>query len=141
MFELTNFALVRSVREAFFFYCVYMLLISIGVIALSRTVEFIFGIEVNAEKNLLISRHIGTIGVLLICAFLAYRILARKKLNNTNFAYLFLAITAVLAFLEGALLGMIPVAYLTTRMPKWEESVPTTPTIIAQDGTETEVRP
>lgn len=139
--ELTNFALIRTGKEAFVFYCTYLLLILIGIIALSGTIDLLFGIDTNSEKYFMISQRIGTICVLLICIFLAYRILQTKNLMNNYSSYLFLATTAALAFLGGALLGMLPVAYLTTRKSAWDESVPITPTSIAQDGAETVVKP
>jgi hypothetical protein len=124
--ELTNFVLIRTGKEAFVFYCTYLLLIIIGVIALSGTIDLLFGIDASSEKNYIINQRIGTMSVLLICTFLAYRILESKNLVNNYSSYLFLATTAALAFLGGALLGMLPVAYLTTRRPA-SEILPTSP--------------
>lgn len=115
--ELINFASVRSGKDAFVFYCVYFLFIILIVTTLSRAFH-LFLPEVGAVQ------YISILTTLILCEFLAYQILARKKIADNFNLYFFLVLTAILVILGGPLLGMIPVAYLTTMYPTGDKLTP-----------------
>ncbi len=59
--------------------------------------------------------RVGNIGAIIICPLLSFLILKEKKLLN-NFGLIILAIlSGLIAVFVGAIGGLIPIAYLTTR--------------------------
>lgn len=115
--ELNNFAFTRSSKEAFGFYCAYFLLIVLGAGVFSGAVGELFLPDMDPERSFELGQRIGAVVALIACMFLAYRILDSKQLIKNFSSYAYLAVTALCALLGGALLGMIPVAYLTTKSP------------------------
>jgi len=138
--ELTNFKLVRSVKEAFGFYCAYFLLTMVGMLILSRTIKSFLVSSITPESALS-GQFFGTLIALCICLFLAYRILESKKLVSNPTFYVYLVLTALLVVLGGLPLGMFLVAYLTTIYPGEELSVPPAETVPQQELPDPEVRP
>lgn len=145
--ELTNFAFARSTKEAFGFYLAYFLLIVVSAGVLSGIAGILFFPDIDPEQGFELGQRIGAVVALISCMFLSMHVLRSKKLSNNFSSYIFFAATAALAFLGGALLGMIPVAYLTTKksagesLPPLPAPAPTTPPNTPQDGAGTEVQP
>lgn len=119
--ELTNFKLVRSVKEAFGFYCTYFLLTMLGMLLLSRTLKSFLLSDITPESTLFVQLF-GTLIALIACLFLAYRILRSKKLVSNPPFLVYLSLTALLTVLGGLPLGMFLVAHLTTIDPGEEIS-------------------
>lgn len=138
--ELTNFALTRGSKEAFGFYCAYFLLIIIGAMAFSAAVGGLFFQNMNPEHGFLLGQRIGAVVALIACMFLAYRVLESKQLMKNFSSYMYLVATALFALLGGALLGMIPVAYLTTKKSLAEESALEAGAAPTQDSSETKMK-
>ncbi|HEX7041651.1 MAG TPA: hypothetical protein VF189_00215 [Patescibacteria group bacterium] len=108
--KLTDFAYRRSVKESIGFYLAYFVLIVIAAVAIAGFLSIISG---NSSNNFGVST--GTIVAIISCVTLSILISLRKKRLN-KFSYILLIfISGVLATWGGALLGLIPVAYLTTR--------------------------
>lgn len=107
--KLTDLAYKRTAIEAFGFYLAYLLFIVLvaaimgGVSGLLGFSSFYSGIKMGAV--------LGIIFALL----LSFLILKAKNILG-NFSYILLALLAgVLAVFGGAILGLIPTAYLTTK--------------------------
>lgn len=109
--NLINFAYVRNTREAVGFYIAYLILTIVLAVAITmvlalvsdRTDDYQFGIRA------------GTLTAVIVVILLSFSILRSRKLMG-NFIYIILALASgVLAFLGGGILGLIPVAYLSTK--------------------------
>jgi hypothetical protein len=106
--DLFNFEKQRTGKEALGFYIAYFLLIAIsgGVIGL------VFGVVLGLSPDL-----VGWLVAVIFCPWLSYQIISKKNLKG-NILYIVLCISSGIGALwMGALLGLIPVAYLTT-IPK-----------------------
>jgi len=116
--KLTDFSYKRCVKEAVGFYIAYLVMLLIITIILIILTILITGQEGQHTSNLAI--RIGAISAMISCIVISFIILYKKKLTN-NFILIFVALlSCVLAYFGGALLGLIPVAYLSTR----KESIP-----------------
>ena len=88
-----------------------MLAILLGIL-LSAIVGLIVG-----QNSFSLGVKIGTLTALVVSIGLSFTIIKRKNIMN-NFGLIILALlSGVLALLGGALLGLIPAAYLSTRSP------------------------
>lgn len=113
--KLTDFSQKRTGKQALGFYLAYLVLgIILGAIAgaLSGTLFATGGTTTEAYTA---GFQGGLIVAILYPMVISFLVLRGKKLTN-NFGYLLLGVlSGVLGFFGGALLGLIPVAYLTTR--------------------------
>lgn len=110
--NLTNLKSRRNTKEAFGFYLAYLVFI----ILLAMIVGAILGAVSAGGSDLGIGAD--TITGIVVTLALAYAIVKKKKLMS-NFANLLLVLlSGVLAYYGGGLIGLIPVAYLTTKAPK-----------------------
>lgn len=108
--ELTNFSYKRDKKEALGFYLAYLLLIIVlsalaGGIAtlITNNYSFDFGFRV------------GNLTAVVIVIYLYYLLLRKKALVVTFFHLILAVVSGLLAYYGGGLLGLIPIAYLTTR--------------------------
>jgi hypothetical protein len=107
--SLTDFSYQRSPLQAVGFYIIYLVLtILAGAIA-----GMLFGLSTtNLEVDN--GQKVGMITAILVVLCLSFLILQAKKLLNNYFYVGLAALSAVVAFLGGGLLGLIITAYLTT---------------------------
>jgi len=128
--KLTDFSYRRNWKEAVGFYIAYLLLMIlvgsllggiIGSLFLPAAADFSGGFDFGVR--------VGTVVAVLISLLLSFAILAKKHLLN-NFGLILLAIVAgILAFFGGGLLGLIPIAYLTTRENNQKPKAATRPVL------------
>ena len=114
--QLTNFAYQRNWKEAVGFYVAYLLLMIIvgavlggvgGNLFVSPASDFSMGFNFGVR--------IGTVAAIVLTLVLCFLVLKKKNLLN-HFGFIILAIlSGLLAVLGGGILGLIPVAYLTTK--------------------------
>lgn len=112
--NLFNFAYKRSLVEAVGFYLAHLILIILigGLLAallafpLGRIDDFNFGLKVGTA--------FATLYILVISAL----VIKNKGLLGDFDYVVMIFISGVLAFLGGGLLGLIPIAFLTTESPK-----------------------
>lgn len=109
--NLMNFSYRRDLKGAIGFYLFYLILIVI----LSMVLAAIFGLIANQQGNFNLGMRIGNVIAIIACLFLSFMILKSKnKLDNGLFILLSL-LSGVLAYFGGGLLGLIPIAYLSTK--------------------------
>jgi len=108
--NLTNFVYKRNVKEAIGFYIAYLVLVILVAMVLGGIFELVTGDE-SFEFGL----RIGNVVAIIASVGLFFLILKKKNLMG-RFGYIILGlISGLLAFYGGGLLGLIPVAFLTTR--------------------------
>lgn len=108
--NLTKFKVKRNLKEAIGFYIAYL----VFVVLVSVVAATLAGM-VTGNDNFEFGVRIGTMVAILTSLALSFAILKERNLQN-NFVYVLLALVAgVLAYFGGGLLGLIPVAYLSTR--------------------------
>ena len=109
--NLTNVKYKRTAKEALGFYLAYFFLaLLIGGLA-----GALVGGLANQRSVFDMSLRVGNVVAIIFSAGISYYILKAKKLTN-RYGFLVLAILAgILAGFGGALLGLIPAAYLTTK--------------------------
>jgi drug/metabolite transporter (DMT)-like permease len=111
--NLTNFSYQRSASEAVGFYIAYF----IAIVFVAAIVGGVAGaLNINAELSFQHGLVLGNILAAIACLGLALIIVVHKRLLTNVWCMLLVLLTAVLAFVGGALAGLIPVAYLTTRL-------------------------
>lgn len=106
--NLANFSLCRTKLEALGFYLAYLFLgILLG--ALGGSISYI------ATGTSEASAHMGQIIAIVYVAILALTVFQKKRLLN-HFGYWVLLVVAVfMSVFGGAMLGLIPIAFLMTR--------------------------
>ncbi len=109
--NLTSFGYQRSITEAVGFYLAYLLLLMIAAGGLAIMLAAAMGQSDNFNFGLIV----GNILAIIASSGISFMILKEKKLLS-NYGFILLALLAgVLAFFIGALGGLIPAAFLTTR--------------------------
>lgn len=109
--NLSNFSYKRSNTEAFGFYIAYFFLI----IAVSVGLALLMSIVLNIANSYSDGVNIGTGVAMILSTGLAGLIVKAKNLQNDP-KYLVIAASAlVLGLIGGALLGLLPATYLSTR--------------------------
>lgn len=104
--KLTDYSYKRNAKEAVGFYIAYFLLI----ILFSWLTGVLFG-----GSDLQANWQLGTKVAVVISTGLSFILLFKKNLKS-NFKYILLAIlSGILAYYGGGLLGLVPVAYISTR--------------------------
>jgi hypothetical protein len=108
--NLTDLKRKRTAKEAVGFYIAFLILLLVLVLALSYLDALVTG-----EKNSNVFYNYGNAFAIIACLILSFLIIIKKK-QTGNFFYLLLTIVSgVLAAFGGIIIGLIPVAYLTTR--------------------------
>ena len=108
--KLTEFNHKRTSKEALGFYLAYLLLIVI----LSALIGGIFGLVIG-EGSIELGMRLGGFVAVVVCLVISFMLLSKKNLMY-NFGMLLLALlSGLLAFFGGGILGLIPVAYLSTK--------------------------
>lgn len=117
--HLADFSMVRSGKQAFGFYLAYCLLGFILGMFTGMVVGMIYPLISTGTVGIqLAANRLAVVVAAIYSCTLAFLVLREKKLLN-NFFYIFLSISAlVLALFGGALFGLVPAAYLSTRKPK-----------------------
>ncbi len=114
MFEkLGELRMVRTNKQAVGFYLAYLLgFVLLGAL-IGGVMGAIFGdiIEQTAFK-------VGGLMSVALTLGLGSAILNKKKLNNETNLWLVVLAGGVLALFGGGILGLVPVAYLTTKKPR-----------------------
>jgi len=110
--HLVDFRYQRNTKEAIGFYLAYFLLfILIGGLLGGATAIL------NTEAVTGSAMRAGAIFAVMACVSLYLVVMVSKKV--TSFGYLLLAVVAgICAIFLGALLGLVPVAFLTTKKAK-----------------------
>lgn len=112
LFALDDFAYQRSALQALAFYITYLIVVAI-LGGLAAAIGYIFGLR-DKQASQLIGGWVGVIA----CLAIGYLILKKKGLLK-NYLYLGVGVLGVLAALFfGAILGLLPAAFLTTRKAK-----------------------
>src|SRR3989338_1590812 len=108
--KITDFSYKGNIIEALGFYLTYLLLTLIAVVICAILIEVITG-----NSSFLLGTIIGKIIALIFSAVAGCMVLYKKKLVK-NMLYIFLVIlSAVLSYYAGAIIGLILIAYLTTK--------------------------
>jgi hypothetical protein len=116
MFQrLGDFGMKRTALQAVGFYIVYLVLILVIVELLAVALSVVSGVPDSGAYQFGVG--VGAIGAACVCAFLSYRILNDKRLLKNFSSIVYLIATAALALLGGGVIGLILVAFLTTRAP------------------------
>lgn len=109
--RLTDFGYQRSKKEAFGFYIVYLLLTMIAGGVISGTAAALLDFTDVYQASV----RIGTGTALVVCVGLSFAVLKQKKLLGNLGLVALAALSGVIALFGGALIGLIAVAFLTTR--------------------------
>ncbi len=108
--KLTDFSYVRSTKEAVGFYFAYFIMAVLIGALLGATSALLF----PKEDLMQLGIRVGNVIAILIASLLAIANLSKKRLTG-EYKYIMIALLAgLLAVFGGSLLGLIPVAYLTT---------------------------
>jgi|SRR6516165_3953969 hypothetical protein len=106
--NLTDYKRKRTLKEAIGFYQAYCVLIVLLAMITSLSTPIIANTKGAAGI-------VGRVVAIVLCLFLSFSIVTKKK-KSGNFLYLMLVIASgFLGYFGGALLGLIPAAYLTTK--------------------------
>lgn len=114
--NLGNLGYQRNWKEAIGFYIVYFVAMVVVAAILGAMVAAIF-LPASAGRSggFAMGVRLGLVMAIIATLVLSFSILAKKNLLH-NFGFILLALLAgLLAVAGGGLLGLIPVAYLTTR--------------------------
>lgn len=108
--NLTDFSYKRSLKEAIGFYLGYLLLIVLASMILGGVSGLVLG-----DRSTEVGFRIGNLVAVITVLTLSFVILSKKDLL-ANFGMILVALlSGILAFFGGALLGLIPTAYLSTK--------------------------
>ncbi|HUW97477.1 MAG TPA: hypothetical protein VMV40_01355 [Acidiferrobacter sp.] len=108
---LLSFGMVRTPLQAFGFYVAY-LLVGVLIGALAGGLSAVAG-GTPGVSNFALGLRYGAVAGTIYVAAIGITVVAKK---NLGFGYYLLALLgAIMALFGGALLGLIPVAFMTTR--------------------------
>lgn len=105
--ELSNFEYQRSAKQAIGFYLAYLVFI----IILAGAFGALLGVSGGSHGS--VSIVAGNLVAMILTGYLGFAIWRQKHLEPAMLGLVALAV--VLGLLGGGILGLIPVAYLTTR--------------------------
>jgi len=113
-YELTDLSKNRSFIQALGFYLAYLFLFAL-LGALAGTIQGVVIPEASFEAGYMSGVRIGALLSVVVSPLFALLVLYQKKQLN-NFGYIILVVVSgILAGFGGFLMGLIPVAFLTTR--------------------------
>jgi len=121
--HLSNLAYQRNWKQAIGFYLVYLFGLSFlsGVIGAAASVLVAkLGFQGSFAQGFELGMTIGTAVAALSSWLIAFMILIQKKLLANPFFLILAVLSGPLGYLGGSLLGLIPLAYLTTRQIRSE---------------------
>ncbi len=108
--NLTVFSYKRDLKEAVGFYIFYLILVAL----LGGLLAGVFGLIIGND-SFEAGLWFGTVVAMIFSLVLSFLILYKKNLLG-NFVYILIALASfLLPLLGGGLLGLIPVAYLSTK--------------------------
>ena len=113
--QLSNFSLVRSGKQAFGFYLVWLVVLVVLDGLLDGLLEGIFQITTNTTFTFGTGVTIGTVLVIIETLIISFLVLASHKTTKRPGYVVLALVSGVVAFLWGGLGGLIIPAYLTTR--------------------------
>ncbi len=114
--RLMDYSYRRTGAEAFGFYLAYVFMATlVGALAGGVTGAVL---RLNAADGFQTGMYAGHMASIALIAFLALALLIKKKLTGSFIDWLLAVAAVVLAVLGGAILGLLPLAYLTTRGAK-----------------------
>ena len=117
--NLFNLSIKRTGKEILGFYLFYSIIGSIIAGFICGILIFIlYPQAVMTEEVQRLAILFGSIGAVLYCVGLSLAIIASKKIFNSFKAVLLTILAVILSGLLGALIGMIPVARLTSFEPQ-----------------------
>ncbi len=110
--HLTDFGYQRTALQAFGFYIAYFILF----LLLAGVVGALVALSSAEQPNIVeLSTRMGILTAVVACTLVAFAILVKKN-RLSHFPSLIIAIASgICALFGGALLGLLPVAYLTTQ--------------------------
>jgi drug/metabolite transporter (DMT)-like permease len=116
MFQhLTDFAYQRTKKQALGFYIAYLALI----IAIGGLLGIFIQATSPSQKDMSVTLYsAGSLLAILASFLLALTVAVSKRIYTQVFVVLMIILSGVLASMAGGMLGLIPVAYLTTRENK-----------------------
>ena len=116
--SLSDPSLQRTALQAVGFYIAWLLLLMFfsGLICgiAAPIVSFVEGIQPTFQNGCAVGAKLAPFIGVIACAWLAHHIVRSKGIGTVGNRLLVL-LAGVLAFFGGAILGLIPVAFLTTR--------------------------
>ena len=108
--NLTKFEKKRTTNQAIGFYIAYL----VATMLAAMIIAGLFGGGSSNSNAFAIGVRVGSAAAILVSVGLAYMIIQARKLSG-EFKFILIGLLAgVLAYFGGGLLGLIPVAYLTT---------------------------
>ena len=125
--SLTNFGYKRSLKEAIGFYLAYCLV----AVLLGGLLGGIVGV-ISGVNNYELGIRIGTISSTLLALILGFLIARSKGLLKSFSTILIIIFSGIISLFLGALGGLIPIAYLSSRAPS--DSIPFQPTASIDGG-------
>jgi len=108
--DLTKFGTHRTTNQAIGFYIAYL----IATMLVAMIAAGLFGAGASNSDAFATGVRIGSAVAILISVGLAYMVIQARKLGGEFKNILIGLLAGVLAYFGGGLLGLIPVAYLTT---------------------------
>lgn len=113
--KLADFSLTRTPLQALGFYIAYFVLALIVGAVLGAISGALFAQGESFQAGFNAGQKVGLVVAVIFPIFISFMVLRSKKLLN-NFLYIaLLLLSGVLGVFGGALLGLIPAAFLTTR--------------------------
>ncbi len=109
--KLTDFKYKRTSKEAFGFYIAYLILIVLaGALAAG-----ILGSIISSIQGYEGGVRVGSLVSIISCITVSYLLIKKKNIMNNFGPILLVVLSGVLAIGGGALLGLLPAAYLSTK--------------------------
>jgi len=115
--KLMDFSYKRTALEAIGFYLAYFLFF-LFTLAIIGGFHSALTHPTSQQETLQTGHKIGLVFSVILCPLISFVILAKKKLLNNVFYIIVALLSGLLALPLGAILGLIPAAFLTTRPSK-----------------------
>ena len=113
--NLSYFSMKRTGKQAVGFYLAYFVLLVL-IAGIAGGITGVFMGSAQAVQQVAIK--VGTGTVTIVCLFLGYKILDAKKRIGNYPDMVLVCLSGACALMGGALLGLLPLAYLTTKPKK-----------------------
>lgn len=114
--KLTEFGYKRSGKEAFGFYIAYLFFgIVLGALAGALYASVTLDGNSGYEDGVSAGQRVGGVISILYPLVLAFLVVTRRNLTKDFLSIILAVLSGILGIFGGGLLGLIPVAYLTTK--------------------------
>lgn len=114
--KLTDFGYKRSGKEAFGFYIAYLLFgIVLGALAGALYASVTLDASSGFQDGVAAGQRVGGVIAILFPLVLAFLVVTKRNLTKDFLSILLAILSGILGLFGGGLLGLIPVAYLTTK--------------------------